>query len=287
MFNVAFENEQKSLSLKIADMYLILSSHACLGNIVESVNDTEFENIFDKYEMSVSEINFIKKMARFESKCVFAIKTLTGEALIFVKPERSSYILSTAAVSIPTVRELIDGGVNINMSPTLFRYVRKCENTHKSDFLASFSDMLCLFGECFSDREYADRGIIGYSSVYNCNIRVSEEYKSLYSGAEAIISREFLNVLIQSVCIASAKYGNRDIDLTFCQRGDIFSLDIFMCECKGERVERLLEFISCVADEFCAYFTYSFEGGGVRIKACPYFADEGLLGVKSRIIFEN
>ena len=287
MCNVTFANAQKSLSSICADMYLVSSSYVSLGSIIESVNDTEFENIFDKYEMSVSEINFIKKMARFESKSIFAIKTLSGEALVFVKPERSSYILSTVVVSIPTVRELIDSGVNINMSPTLFRYVRKCENTPKSDFLALFSDMLCLCGEYFSDKEYATRGIIGYSSVYNCNIRVSDEYRNLYSGAEAIISREFLNILIQSVCIASAKYGNRDIDLVFYQRGDIFSLDIFICECEGERVERLLKFISCAADVFCAYFTYSFECGGVRIKACPYFTDEGLLGLKSRIIFEN
>ena len=284
---MTFENVQKSLSLSCADMYIVLSSHACLGNIVESVNDTEFENIFDKYEMSVSEINFIKKMAHFESKSVFAIKTLTGEALVFVKPERSSYILSAIAVSIPTVKELIDSGVNINMSPTLTRYVRKCEHTPKSDFLAAFSDMLCLYDECFSDKEYADRGIIGYSSVYNCNIRVSEEYRDLYSGSEAIISREFLNILIQSVCIASAKYGKGNADLMFCQRGDIFSFDIFIGGCEGERVERLLEFLSNTADVFCTYFTYSFEVGGVRIKACPYFADEGLLGVKSRIIFEN
>lgn len=287
MCNLTFENVQKSLSLSCADTYLVLSSHTCLGNIIESVNDTEFKNIFDKYEMSVSEINFIKKMAHFESKSVFAIKTLTGEALVFVKPERSSYVLSVVSVSIPTVRELIDIGVNINMSPTLARYVRKCEHTNKSDFLAAFSDILCLCDECFSDKEYADRGIIGYSSVYNCNIRVTEEYRNLYSGAEAIISREFLNIFIQSVCIASAKYGKRNADFTLCQRGDIFSFDIFIGGCDGDRVERLLEFLSNTADVFCTYFTYSFENGGVRIKSCPYFVDEGLLGVKSRIIFEN
>ena len=87
--------------------------------------------------------------------------------------------------------------------------------------------------------------------------------------------------------ISATKYGEGEMNVTLCEHGDIFSFDILIPSLGGEKALRLLEFLASESDYLCTYFAYFSCGDGVRIKACPYFADEGLLGVKSRIIFEN
>lgn len=275
-----------SLASSCADAYIVESSYRELGNIVESINDKDCESIFDVYDMALSEVNFVKRISRYEERGIFGIKTLSSEAIIFIKRERDSYAMSAFSISISQVKELVDNGICVHMSPTLERYVRKCRTMEKSEFFHMFYSMISEYSSLSDDKEYLYRGIAASSSVYNCNISIRDESRVLYSGAEAIMSREFLSVMLQCVCIASVKYGKGEADIFCFDRGDIFSLDIFLPECSGERVDALLKFLSDMADSLCTYFTYFTDGNGVRIKTCPYFADEGLLGVKSRIIFE-
>ena len=278
---------QLSLAKSCADAYLVESSSRGLGSIIESINDKDVDNIFDLYDMSLSEINFVKKMAGGDRRSVFAIKTLTAEALVFIKPEKGFCLLPIFVISIPEVKSLVDSGLPLDMSPTLARYVRKCVASEKSELFDMFYNLLCPNLDLMTDKEYFNRGIMECASVYNCNIQVLESYGNIYSGAEAVISREFFDILMRVLSISAVKYGKGEMEITLCGRGDIFSFDIFIQSLGGERFENLLEFIISASDYLCTYFAYFFDGDGVRIKACPYFADEGLLGVKSRIIFEN
>lgn len=269
------------------DTYLVESSPRGLGSIIESTNNKDSQNIFDLYDMSLSEVNFVKKMVGGARRSVFAIKTLTAEALVFVKPEKGFCVLPVFVISIPEVKSLIDSGLPLDMSPTLSRYVRKCATGETSEISDILCGMLCHGLDTATEKEYFCRGIMECATVYNCNIQIFEEYGNAYSGAEAVISREFFDTLMRVLSISATKYGKGEMNVTLCGHGDIFSFDILIPSLGGEKALRLLEFLVSESEYLCTYFAYFACGDGVRIKACPYFADEGLLGVKSRIIFEN
>ena len=268
------------------EVYLVRAD-SLLGNIIESANDCDADNIFSLYEMNASEINFIKSMAWQSGEPVFATKTLDGDAILFVRQSRSAFVLCAFVLKIAQIKSLIDKGANVSMSPTLLRYVRKCQSGNDE----GVSEVLCAMGLIFDsqnlDMEYLERGIIGYSSVYNCNIQVSHSRADIYLGKEAILSREFLNIFLQSICISSAKHKISNMLFDIEDRGEIFSLCVSATGCQIEDTKKTLGFLSELADMLCVSFTYEYTNGGVNIHVCPYFVDEGLLGVKSRIIFNS
>ena len=267
------------------EVYL-LRADSLLGNIIESANDHNADNIFSLYQMSDSEINFIKSMAWQSGEHVFATKTLDGDAILFIRQSRSAFVLCAFVLEMSQIKSLIDRGANINMSPTLARYIRKCQCGDDE----GISDVLCAMSLAFDgeilDMEYLERGIIGYSSVYNCNIQVNHSKADIYGGKEAILSREFLNIFVQSICISSVKHKIREMLFDIQDRGDIFSLRVFVAQCQVEGMTKLMGLLSELADMLCVSFTYECTDGGVDIHVCPYFVDDGLLGVKSRIIFK-
>ena len=268
------------------ETYIVMTGMR-VGDIIEKSGNADGENIFDLYEMPTSEINFVKKMTGSDRKRIFAIKTLDGNVLIFLRQVLSSYTMLVIKTGIPEVRGLIDGGVDICISPTLARYVRKCHTVDVNVIMEALGDVMFLFLEDISDREYVKKGIIGYSAVYNCNIQLCEKIESKYLGADAVISREFLDMLFMSVSVLASKYGSADISCEICDRGNIFSAEIFIDKCDGDGKEKLLNILCELSDMLCVWFTYEYVDGGIKIYACPYFVDDGLLGVKSRIIFEK
>lgn len=276
---------QDSLTLSYTSAYLVTAGMR-LGNIIESFYPTKLENIFDIYEMAASEINFVKAMSNGEGQNLFAVKTLDGESLLFVRQSRDICAMAVLCLHIEQIKELLDSGFDINLSPTLSRFVRKCTSFEKTGIYDVLCNMNFYMDGSISDKECVYRGMIGCSSVYNCNIEVSERNEKIYSGVEAIMSREFFSLLTSCVCMASSKYGSGEVISCIEDRGNVIAVDITAYMSRCERVERLMSVLCELADMLCVSITYEIFDDRVRIYTCPYYVDDGLLGVKSRINIE-
>ena len=273
---------------KAAKSYIISSNIRNFGRIIESSQDSGAKNIFELYDILQSEVAYVKKEVLGYSFGAFALRAQSGEAIVFVKHAGLSYALYVFVLSLPELKWLCERTQDVNTSQTLKRYLKKCEgNVPCYDaYDRIFRENICAC-DGISDDECIYRGIMEYSSVYNCNIRLTQRMAKAYCGVEATVSFEFLNILLHAVFMASKKHEGASVSIVLESRGRVNSLEILILGVEFDRLVGLLEELFEASNAFSTFFTYSKTDDGTRIYTCPYFIDEGLLGVKSKIIFND
>lgn len=273
---------------RAAKSYIISSDIRNFGRIIESSQDSGAKNIFELYDILQSEVAYVKKEVLGYSFGAFALRAQSGEAIVFVKHAGLSYALYVFVLSLRELKWLCERTQNINTSQTLKRYLKKCEENEPcyDAYDRIFGKNICVC-DGVSDDECIYRGIIEYSSVYNCNVSLTQSVAKAYLGAEATVSFEFLNILLHAIFMASKKHENADISVMLESRGRVNSLEILISGVEFYKLLGLFEELGNISNDFCTFFTYSQTDNGARIYTCPYFIDEGLLGVKSKIIFND
>ena len=268
------------------DHYLIISEKRNFGHIIESNTQREAKNIFDIYDMPLSELEYIKREI-LSGKDVFAALTSSGRALVLVKLKRSSYIMGVICVTLERLRYITNYFAKIHTSPTLTRRLRKCDSDIDENGVC---ELLALYFEqdnqCNIGKELIYKSILEYSSVYNIDVEMSS-IKNADQGLMGVTHCEdMLHLFLHFMFITAARCGSDRIHIILSEIADRVIIHSEM-NCNSFDIDtKRLDDISSMADALSVSFKYKLDGVILQMALCPYYIDDSQHGLKSKILFD-
>lgn len=270
----------------LCEAHIIVSHTRNFGHIIESNTKACKSNIFDIYDMPLSELEYIKREI-LSSDSMFAALTQSGNVLVFSRLGRSAYIMGVVCVSLEKAKHITDVFNSFNTSPTLTRRLRKCCSDVECE---SICELLMLFADkqYYEDLlgEFIYKSILEYASVYNFKINVSITRALESSPIGAVMCKDMLCLFLHYLFIVATKSNSDKIDIRIVEISDrlIIHSEIntnnTVCDTNG------LDTLELIANSFSVSLKYSSCGGKMKISVCPYFIDDSQHGLKSKIQFD-
>lgn len=270
----------------VCEAHIIVSHTSEFGHIIESNTKAGGKNIFDIYDMPLSEIEYIKREV-ISSDSMFAALTHTGSVLVFSRLGRSAYIMGVVCISIEEVKHIADVFDSLNTSPTLKRRLRKCSSGIEREGVC---ELLMLF----SDKQYYEdllgefiyKSILEYASVYNFNVNVSITRALESNPIGAVICKDMLCLFLHYLFIVSTKNNLDKIDIRIVEMTDRAIIHSEINTNNTVFDVNGLEALELIANSFSVSLKYSSCGEKIKISVCPYFMDDSQQGLKSKIQFD-
>lgn len=268
------------------DAYIIVSQTKHFGHIIEGNVNNAYRNIFDIYDIPLSELEYIKREMLLCGNA-FAALTQSGNVLVFSRLQRSSYIMGVLCVSLECMKYITSVFECVNTSPTLIRRLRRC---HADREYWNITNLLSLYfyrGACddFSG-EFIYKSILEYSSVYNLNVRINRAIVSGNSPVGAVMCTDMLYVFLHFMFIVAARCDVEVIDIGLSEIADRVIVNSEMNINSWDLYTQRLYELERIADALSVSLKYRLEGSNLKISLCPYFIDDSQHGLKSKIQFD-
>ena len=271
----------------ICDTFIIVSQTRVFGHIIESNTQDVRDNIFDVYDVSLSEVEYIKRKA-LEGRDAFAALTATGDVLVFSRIKRSSYIMGVIRISIECMKYIMTVFPFVNTSPTLTRKLRRCHHDGEFKYVCGVLSLFYGIDICeYRLGEFIYTYILEYSSAYGCDVNIQSVKVRGINPVGAVMCEDMLHLYLHYLFITVRKQGVGKIEVRIDEISDraVIHSRLFVGENEALYAQKLSD-LSQIADALSVSIKYKLCDGIAHISLCPYFTDDGQQGLKSKISFD-
>lgn len=270
----------------LCDTFIVVSQTKSFGHIIESNIKNCDNNIFEIYDMPLSELDYIKRESGSPDR-LFAALTGSERVMVFSKLNRSASFMGVCCISLECMKYISNAFEFISASPTLTRRLRRCQADKEYPGIYGHISLFCdgsVYDETSS--EFIYRRIMEYSSVYGVDVAVSSFRSADVERIGAVLSGEILNLFLHCLFIISVKSGAEKIDMRIDEIADRAIIHSQIKTDISTSNTQRLDTLKQISDALWVSLKYKIEDNAIKISVCPYFTDDSQQGLKSKILFE-
>lgn len=266
------------------EIYLISYSIGRLGDIIASNVPASNNNFFDIYRFSNAELEHTRENLKDMSCRAFISLTKSGNYALFLRFPSSSVAMLVCMLGEDDAVELIRYNDNIRISERVMaRSVGDAVYRKDSKVRYLFDNCAALAGRYMNTE--ADLGLL--SEIYNVDVDISYSDGELMPlGGEAVLSEDMLCMFLHAVMMSASVCGTSKVGFNIIGKGDLYMISSVIKAEDNSNVLKTLEMLMYISDMLGTEFMYTCDGE-IRLLLCPYFADSGMVGLKTdmRLLF--